>query len=94
MFRFALLAPLLLVFACGGPSGPIVLQHGDVTLRTLDDGSFDLSVSGRPLLSGRPGPVELRHTHVDATMQWGLFDFDASVSSMSHRKMKVVNSYK
>src|SRR5947209_3192925 len=65
-----------LALSCGPPAGPITLTRGDTTLHTRDDGSFDLVVGDRALLSGRPAPVELRHTHLTADTLWGLFTFD------------------
>ncbi|HEY3352344.1 MAG TPA: TIM-barrel domain-containing protein [Polyangia bacterium] len=73
---FAVLPLVLCACEDAGPRGPVEISQGDTTLRTRDDGSFDLVVGGRTLLQGGPAPVELRWAEVHVQELWSTFTFD------------------
>ncbi len=65
----------LAVAAAGCAPTSADLDAGDVTLHARADGSFDLVVGGRTLLSGAAGPVEIQQFDPTADLLWGQFDY-------------------
>src|SRR5579871_2493354 len=64
------------VLAAGGcaPSSAD-LASGDLALHARADGSFDLVVAGRTLLSGAAAPVEIQQFDPAVDLLWGQFDY-------------------
>ncbi len=70
---------LLLVGSLLGCSSAPALSGvtGDTVVSARADGSFDVVVGGRTLLSGAAGPVTLRQFSPQAPSLWGMFAYDA-----------------
>lgn len=75
--RFAMMLALTTAAGCSTPL-PAELTVGDLSLRPRPDGSFDLSVGGRVLLQGRPGPLRmLKRPNLYASLSFGQFEFSS-----------------
>ena len=71
------LAPFVFLGLFGCSPGAQSVTHGDTTISARVDGSFDVVVGGRTLLSGASRPVTVRQFDPQAPVLWGQFAYDS-----------------